>query len=404
MFSSTRNGLAFVLVFALPTIAAAAPAIGLSDDGTALIPFDLETPGDFDDSIDITGLPAGVELLAIDAQPSTGDLYALGDNSRLYKITAAGVASAVGDAFATALDYDDFVGFDFNPVSGQIRIATDKNQNLRFNLATNAVTKDTDFVYANAALGLLRVASPMDLTGVAYSPAVAGATSFYAIDANNKELVQVTAITPPDFFQVTPIPEPAAGVLGGNTLGIDPGGNDLGFDIAPDGTAYVVTTDDDDDEALYSLSLTTGVVTRVDYLESDLRDFTIVITPEENPDAGTSSSSSSGSSGEDGGTTSSSSGGSSGTTSSSGGSSGASSSSSGASGTTSSSSGTSGASSSSGTGGTGDGGVDQGLGVDGLTGGDGCSITMAPSSAPWGAGLFAAAFGLVVARLRRRNK
>lgn len=401
-----RTGLASVSALALvvgslvPSLASAETINGLTADGKSLITFDSATPATFTAAVAISGLPVDVELLGIDVRPSTGVLYGLGEDSRLYTITAAGVATAVGNAaFTPALDYDEFVGFDFNNVSEGIRVATDTRQNLRLNATTGVATEDTEFTYANAALGVLRVASPIQLTGVAYTPKSNDTTSLFGIDSNNRELVIITGDNG-NLSKLTPVPEPAAGIIGGDTLGIDPASDALGFDISSAGNAYVVAHDDGDPAALYSVALTgntAGQVTKVADLSAALRDIAVAITPEE-PDGGTSSSSS----GDSGTSSSSSSSGSSGTSgSSSSGSSGASSSSS----SGGSSSGRPGASSSSSSGSetsSGTSGAANDLGIDGIEGG-GCAAAGSEES-PWSAGAFAVAFGVAMAGLRRRNR
>lgn len=87
----------------------------------------------------ITALQAGEQLLSIDFRPATGQLYGIGNTSRLYVINpAAGAARAIGAAaFIPALN-GSIVDFNFNPTVDRIRLVTDKEQNLRRNPETSA--------------------------------------------------------------------------------------------------------------------------------------------------------------------------------------------------------------------------------------------------------------------------
>lgn len=392
--TSSLSALTILAALGLPSLASAEPIIGLGADGESLVRFDSATPATAADPVAVTGLPGDTELLAIDVRPSTGVLYGLGDDSRIYTLTEAGVATPVSATpFAPALDTDGLVGFDFNNVSEGIRIATDKRQNLRIDATTGVATTDTGFTYANVAFAALRAASPIELTAVAYSPNVGNATSLFGIDANNRELVVITGADG-NLSQVTPVPTPALADPAGNTLGIDPTDEHCGFDISPEGIAYLTATDGDAGPAFYTVTLSgngAGVVTKVGDLAANLRDIAVVIAAD-TPDGGASSSSG----GTDGGSTSSS-----------GGSSGASSSS-GSSGRSSSSGGTSGGGASSGAGtsggasGTSDpGAVDRGVG--GLEGGGGCAAA-SRSETPWSVGGVLVGLGLLLTRMRRRTR
>ena len=82
----------------------------------------------------ITGLPSGVSLKGIDFRPATGDLYALGSDSVVYRVNPqTAIAVAEGPAFEavpTVLKGDK-IGFDFNPTVDKIRITSDADENFR---------------------------------------------------------------------------------------------------------------------------------------------------------------------------------------------------------------------------------------------------------------------------------
>ena len=88
----------------------------------------------------IMGLMMDDMIVGIDMRPATGQLYALGMQSRLYTINLAnGMASTVGDmAFSPMLSGSSFA-FDFNPMVDRIRVISNMGQNLRLNPAMGVV-------------------------------------------------------------------------------------------------------------------------------------------------------------------------------------------------------------------------------------------------------------------------
>src|SRR6185295_8470045 len=107
--------------------------------------FETTTPLFIQSRTSVTGLQASEKLLAIDFRPATGQLYGITDAGRLYTINLnTGAASlVVAGIFSRTLDD---VAFDFDPVTDQIRVLTDKN--LRVNPTTGAVTVDSDLAFA----------------------------------------------------------------------------------------------------------------------------------------------------------------------------------------------------------------------------------------------------------------
>ena len=116
----------------------------------------------------IQGLEAGVELLAIDFRSTTGALYALGDNSRIYTIDVnTSVATAIGAApFSPALSGTAF-GFDFNPTVDRIRVVSNTGQNLRLNPDTGALAAMDSMIAFTAADA--NAGSTPRVTAVAYT-------------------------------------------------------------------------------------------------------------------------------------------------------------------------------------------------------------------------------------------
>ena len=214
--------------------------------GNHLVSFDHATPGTITSSVQVTGLQPGERLLGIDFRPATGDLYALGSTSRLYKLnTTTGAAKLVGSgAFTPALSGTRF-GFDFNPAVDRIRVTSDADQNMRLNPDTGAVAA-TDTNLQFAATDPHAGANP-NVVGSAYSNNFAGATVTVLYDIDSS--VDALLIQNP----------PNGGTL--NTvgaMGID-ATDEVGFDISGvTGAAYASLSTN-----LYSINLQSGLATLI---------------------------------------------------------------------------------------------------------------------------------------------
>jgi hypothetical protein len=224
--------------------------LGITNDDKLLLggPGSGSIPGNPDvvDVVPITGKHSGDDLVAIDLQPSTGELFALGSLGYVYLIDADGVAtelSATPLNVAGATAYD----IDFNPVVDRIRVVTDNDKNYRVNPNDGAVIVDTDITIAASDPN---VGNPV-FGGVAYTNNFDGATttSLFAIDTN-KDVLMTTS-------------NPNSGVYTTvGALGVDVSGP-IGFDISgSEGTnvAKVVATSGST-SSWYSLNLVTGALT-----------------------------------------------------------------------------------------------------------------------------------------------
>lgn len=257
--------------------AAASPAsaellYGLSDDNR-LFTFDSANAAYAFDARSIAGLGAGETLVGIDVRPNDGKLYALSDQSIVYRIDIDGTtatAVSVTQANAFTLSGTAF-GFDFNPVPDRTRIVSDSDQNLRFNQTNGLLVQpDGTLKYDDTAAD----GDPVDVNAGA-NPNIVGAgytnsttpsprtpppgTLLYVIDSDLDSL----AIQDP----------PNAGTL--NTvgaLGVD-APDLLGFDISGlSGQAFAAWTGTDG-SMLYAIDLLTGAASLVGGIGGD---FTIV--------------------------------------------------------------------------------------------------------------------------------
>jgi hypothetical protein len=183
-------------------------------------------------------MESGENIMAIDFRPATGQLYGLGNTSRLYVINpVTGKVKAVGTAPFSPVLSGTVVGFDFNPTVDRIRVVTSLGQNLRLNPETGTVA---------AVDGNITLSGAM-VTGAAYTNNKAGAVStvLYDIDVNTNKLYRQD---PPN---------------NGTLVEVGPLGEDLngegGFDIAPDGAVSLAVYGD----KLYHINLETGKATMI---------------------------------------------------------------------------------------------------------------------------------------------
>lgn len=235
-----------------------------------LVSFDASDPTQLNSKVAFTGFDQANELvLGIDFRPATGELYALGSSSRLYKVnTATGVVASVGPQFSTRLNGIEF-GFDFNPTVDRIRVTSDNGQNLRLNPITGAVAA-TDINLAYGA-GDINVGSRPNIAGSAYTNNFAGATTttLFNIDSN---LDTLAIQAPPNNGTLTTV-----GGLGYNVSSL------VGFDILGANTAFAsFTLENDFRSGLYSIDLTTGRANQLGAIGGtalQIRDLAVVPEP-----------------------------------------------------------------------------------------------------------------------------
>jgi hypothetical protein len=197
-----------------------------TDDQGNLLSFSADRPRQIDSQQQITGLPAGVSLRGIDFRPVTGELYGVGTDSVVYRVSPVTArAVAEGPAFSPALR-GRFFGVDFNPTVDRIRVTSDANQNLRLVPDTGALA---------SADGDLNPNDPTVVgsayTNSSFSATPPSATVLYALDALDDAIyVQ----NPPNDGTLTMPKQLDINVRG-----------DSGFDIAgSNNVGYVATAGD----------------------------------------------------------------------------------------------------------------------------------------------------------------
>jgi hypothetical protein len=164
----------------------------LDSAGTSLVKLNLVNGAPIGTPAAISGLVSGDSVVAIDFDPSSGLLYGLSNNRRLYTFNVAtGVATQVGSAQLPALT-GNISGMDFIPSNGQLRVVTDGGSNIRVNAATNTVIA-TDTSLTRAA-GDPNGAAPI-ITDIAYDNNFngTGTTTCYALDNAGPSLARIGA-------------------------------------------------------------------------------------------------------------------------------------------------------------------------------------------------------------------
>lgn len=172
----------------------------------------------------VMGLAEDETLLAIDFRPATGQLFAVGSTSRLYRVNPlSGRATAIGMAPLDPLVANAAPGFDFNPVPDRIRIVAG-SQNLRANPSNGTVIVDGDLAYAADDTNTGQAPA---IVAAGYTNSVRGATTtaLYVVDAE----LNILALQSP----------PNDGVLNTiGTLGINVDERTT-LDISRSGTVYI---------------------------------------------------------------------------------------------------------------------------------------------------------------------
>jgi hypothetical protein len=167
----------------------------------AILIIDADVPQNILGIRTITNLAVGESVLAIDARPADGKLYALTaftsfTSPRIVTVDPnTGVATLVSALAADPADLTNpFIALsgthfaiDFNPQADRLRVVSDTDQNLRINInvagGTALVTTDVDLAYSTP------LGQGPKINAIAYTNNNAGATStrlFDIDDANFK--------------------------------------------------------------------------------------------------------------------------------------------------------------------------------------------------------------------------
>ena len=203
----------------------------ITQDGR-LITFYSDFPTSLLSDDSITGLAGGVVLGDLDLRPATGELFSIGSDDRLYRVSPTGVATAVGGPIIPS-PTEGLAGFDFNPSVDRIRVSAANGINLRLNPNDGLlVAQDTSLAYAN---GDPNAGDSPTVVGAAYSGNVPASpmTTLYVIDNVQGVLARQGSMGS------VPVSPNAGQLFTVGSLGVELDGN-LGFDISgSSGIAYL---------------------------------------------------------------------------------------------------------------------------------------------------------------------
>jgi len=252
--------------FTAPASAETIYGIAAVGNSTSLLSWDSASPGSIVSGSFVSGLQSNETIVGIDFRPATGELYALGTTSRLYKLnTSTGAATAVAGSFSPALNGFNF-GFDFNPVIDRIRVVAETNKNTVLNPITGAVqasATDLFFGPADPNFGV-----DPNVVNSAYTNNFAGApsTQLYGIDTALDILV-TQANSAGTLGTVGP--------LGFNATGVG------GFDISgTTGIAYAALLPSGSSQSnLYAINLATGAATNLGQIDGGVIITAISVAP-----------------------------------------------------------------------------------------------------------------------------
>jgi hypothetical protein len=247
-----------VSLFALSSVAMAAPAVGLVGDKT-LVWFDTDAP-EVSNTVDVEGVDS---LVGIDVRPGDGKLYGVAGDGTIVTIDLETGAATAGGKLTEMLP-DGVAGMvDFNPVADAIRVMGTDGTNLRIKPDTGETTVDGSL---NFEAGDANADATPNVVATAYINSIGKpeATAMYDIDAGLGALLRQTA---PNDGTLATIGE----------LGIE-GAETYAFDIQAtaegENTAWLAAAG-----ALYTVDLETGAATKVADItgvDGDLRDIAIL--------------------------------------------------------------------------------------------------------------------------------
>ena len=236
----------------------AVPLVGLTS-GNQLASFDTANIAGTTTVVGITGLAAGDRLVGIDLRPSNSTIYGVSLSNNLYTLNATTGAATFVAALSSAIVNPTLgYGIDFNPVADASGAAS-----LRF------VSTNGDNYAINANTGAVTVATLIapGYSGVAYTPAVAGATTLYYVNSTNDTLASASSA----------FNSPAITTIG--SLGIDVLRAN-GFEITAAGVGYGAFNTDAGTSlttGIYTVNLNTGLTTLVGNFNGTLSGLTSAV-------------------------------------------------------------------------------------------------------------------------------
>jgi hypothetical protein len=227
-----------------------------------LVSFNSNTPGSFDSGVAINGLESGEHVVAMDVQPGTNVLYALGSNGRLYTLDQTnGAASYVGRDFGFALSGANG-GMTFDRTNGHLHLVTSSDHNMIIDAARGEsaqVGKSISFPAGDPSSG-------MDPNVTQISSTVTG--HMYGIDTGLDTLVSFGSMD-------------SGNVMTIGSLGVD-ATESGGFAVSDNGLAYAAFRQPgSNNSTFYFIDLATGHASPIGELDGSSGYFTsLALAPE----------------------------------------------------------------------------------------------------------------------------
>lgn len=206
--------------------------------GKTLIRFNASNPSVYSTLPDVTGTATATEtVIALDVRPSDNVLFALTSDpeadpstfatGRLYTLNPVTSLLTPVSTLSEKLTKDRIYGFDFDPVTEQVRIIGGEADGDAAEVDNFVVTVATGAVEKEDAPRL----QPFDITSAAFSNNNAGATgtTWYGIDSTSDRLFTIDRNTTPD---EDPLTNPGRITLVG----------ELSFDASPVGGFEIIST------------------------------------------------------------------------------------------------------------------------------------------------------------------
>ncbi len=247
------------------TYTLAQPVVCITQDEKVFTIANASAPGTTSMPVSITGIATGQTIVGADYRPLTGELYLLGydgmtNDAQLYTLnTTSGMATAVNSMpVQLMLGNMGNVGFDFNPTVDRIRVIGENKKNYRLHPVTGAlVATDGDLAFAGTDVNAAVSAA---VGACAYTNSYVGATvtTLYNYEQN---LNVLTTQVPPNNGTLNTVG--STGIIVNLT---DPS---MDMDIYTDpmtlgSMAYLsANTGVSNNDNLYSINLTTGMVTSI---------------------------------------------------------------------------------------------------------------------------------------------
>lgn len=226
-----------------------------------LIRFYSSTPGTIDQSITLTGLQMGEDVIGIDFRPSSNALFAVTSLDNLYTVNlSTGALTQVGSTFTTPIS-GSTPGFDFDPVTDTLRVVSESTENHQISPSTGNVTAtNTNLAYDAADPNNGATPSVISLAH-ANNTGSASSTTLLGIDDVLNTLVRIGSVNG------TPISINSGTVFTIGTLGVNTNPT-VGFDISSPGSGSValaaLSIVGDTNSKLYSIDLVGGTATLID--------------------------------------------------------------------------------------------------------------------------------------------